>query len=262
MPNRQARLLVQSTHVNAVCYLLSTRIQQYLRFRVFYQPKIPSLNRHMLPPYGADWVHAPNFERLARRLRPSTPMRRIPSRSSTSSFTILTFPSRTTIGRGTFRFRRIGVRCRRITALSTPLFIWDPRSGAQNVRRQSLVQTIDLPATLLEYFGLPVPPDMQGVPLRRAIADDTPVREAGLFGVHGAHVNVTDGRYVYMRAPATPDNAPLYEYTHMPTHMKHTFAPKELQKIDLQPPFAFTKGCPTMRIDAHTRAGQCRDPRT
>ncbi len=26
-----------------------------------------TLNRHMLPPYGCDWVHAPNFERLARR---------------------------------------------------------------------------------------------------------------------------------------------------------------------------------------------------
>tara|TARA_Y100001934_G_C11921427_1_gene571400 strand:+ start:121 stop:546 length:426 start_codon:yes stop_codon:yes gene_type:complete len=26
-----------------------------------------SLNRHMLPPYGCDWIHAPNFERLAQR---------------------------------------------------------------------------------------------------------------------------------------------------------------------------------------------------
>ena len=26
-----------------------------------------SLNRHMLPPYGCDWVHAPNFRRLAER---------------------------------------------------------------------------------------------------------------------------------------------------------------------------------------------------
>ena len=26
-----------------------------------------SLNRHMLPPYGCDWVHAPNFSRLAQR---------------------------------------------------------------------------------------------------------------------------------------------------------------------------------------------------
>ena len=24
-----------------------------------------TLNRHMLPPYGCDWVHAPNFSRLA-----------------------------------------------------------------------------------------------------------------------------------------------------------------------------------------------------
>ena len=26
-----------------------------------------SLNRRMLPPYGCDWVHAPNFDRLSRR---------------------------------------------------------------------------------------------------------------------------------------------------------------------------------------------------
>ena len=26
-----------------------------------------SLNRHMLPPYGCDWIHAPNFDRLATR---------------------------------------------------------------------------------------------------------------------------------------------------------------------------------------------------
>src|SRR5260221_461412 len=26
-----------------------------------------TLNRHLLPPYGGDWVHAPNFSRLAER---------------------------------------------------------------------------------------------------------------------------------------------------------------------------------------------------
>src|SRR5688500_7442970 len=26
-----------------------------------------TLNRHMLPPYGCEWVHAPNFRRLAER---------------------------------------------------------------------------------------------------------------------------------------------------------------------------------------------------
>ena len=29
-----------------------------------------SLNRHMLPPYGCDWTHAPNFARLAQRTVP------------------------------------------------------------------------------------------------------------------------------------------------------------------------------------------------
>ncbi|MCP4640033.1 MAG: sulfatase-like hydrolase/transferase, partial [bacterium] len=54
----------------------------------------------------------------------------------------------------------------------TPLFIWDPRCGRQGERCPCLVQTIDLPATLLEYFDMALPPDMQGVPLRETIAAD------------------------------------------------------------------------------------------
>ena len=135
----------------------------------------------------------------------------------------------------------------------TPLFIWDPRCGKRNERRQSLVQTIDLPATLLEYFGVERPADMQGVPLRETIANDKPVRKAGLFGLHGSHVNVTDGRYVYMRAPARSENAPLYNYTHIPTHMKHTFTIEEMRTAELAEPFSFTKGCRTMRIKATAR---------
>jgi arylsulfatase A-like enzyme len=135
----------------------------------------------------------------------------------------------------------------------TPLFIWDPRCGLKGERRRALVQTIDLPATLLEFFGAPLPKDMQGAPLRAVLLNDTPVREAGLFGVHGGHVNVTDGRYVYMRAPARPENDPLYEYTLMPTHMNCMFAPEELQNIELAEPFSFTKDCRTMKIAADGR---------
>jgi hypothetical protein len=137
----------------------------------------------------------------------------------------------------------------------SPLFIWDPRCGCQNQQRASLTQTIDLPATLLEFFGLPLPPNMQGVPLKETIADDTPVREAGLFGLHGGHVNVTGGRYVYMRAPATPDIQPLYNYTLMPTHMRARFSVEELQAVDLADPFPFTKGCRTLRIPAQRGPG-------
>ncbi|UUZ87340.1 hypothetical protein LJK88_21725 [Paenibacillus sp. P26] len=77
-----------------------------------------------------------------------------------------------------------------------PLFIWDPRSGKRNERRQSLVQTIDLAPTLLHYFGEDIPADMQGKVLQDTIDRDKPVRQAAIFGLHGGHVNVTDGRYV------------------------------------------------------------------
>ena len=129
-----------------------------------------------------------------------------------------------------------------------PLFIWDPRAGIAGERRGSLVQTIDLPATLLEYFDIELPPDMQGVPLRETIVSDAPVREAALYGVHGGHVNVNDGRHVYMRAAAIGDNQPLYNYTLMATHMRHRARVEELQDIALQAPFSFTKDCQTMRI--------------
>ncbi|MET8381197.1 sulfatase [Streptomyces microflavus] len=131
-----------------------------------------------------------------------------------------------------------------------PLFVWDPRARAAGEHRQALVQTIDLAPTLLDYFDVEVPADMQGAPL--PVAADTGVREAGLFGIHGGHVNITDGRYVYMRAPATPRNAPLEEHTLMPTHMRGRFSPAELTGATLAEPFTFTKGVPTLRTRGRT----------
>ncbi|UCH26544.1 MAG: sulfatase [Trueperaceae bacterium] len=137
---------------------------------------------------------------------------------------------------------------------NTPLFIWDPRSGGRGEMRDSVVQLIDIPATLLEYFGVARPEDMQGKVLKETIADDTPVRREGLFGAFGSHVNYTDGRRVYMRAP-TPENTPLYEYTLMPTHLRSRFCVEELQETELAPPFEFTKGCPVMKIEGEVWAG-------
>ncbi len=129
-----------------------------------------------------------------------------------------------------------------------PFFIWDPRSKIAGERRRSLVQNIDVPATILEYFGLDRPADMQGQPLRDAVASDAPVRAAALYGGHGGHVNVTDGRHVYMRAAEREDNQPLYNYTLMATHMRYRYPPEDLQALALAQPFTFTKGCQTMKI--------------
>ncbi|MFI7148753.1 sulfatase [Nonomuraea sp. NPDC050022] len=132
--------------------------------------------------------------------------------------------------------------------IHTPLFVWDPRAAqAAGERRSALVQTIDFGPTLLDWFGLPRPPDMQGRPLAETVAADRQVREAALFGAFGGHVSVTDGRHVYMRAPATAANAPLAEYTLMPTHMMARFRPEELRDAELAAPFAFSKGVPVLR---------------
>jgi len=130
----------------------------------------------------------------------------------------------------------------------TPFFIWDPRCGKQDERRQALVQpSIDLGPTLLEFFGVEQTDDMLGQPLAQAVADDTPVRDAGIFGIFGGQVNVTDGRYVYMRA-GNEKNSPLNDYTLMPTNMRHTFGPREFDGVTLAEPFNFTKGVKTMKL--------------
>jgi arylsulfatase A-like enzyme len=136
--------------------------------------------------------------------------------------------------------------------IHTPLFVWDPRSRVRGERRQSLVQTIDLGPTLLEYFGVDRTPDMMGRPLRETVATDAPVREAGIFGAFGGQVSVTDGRYVYMRACATPSNQPLHEHTLMPTHMRGHFQPRELRGAELVAPFGFTKEVPLLKVPGFT----------
>ena len=130
----------------------------------------------------------------------------------------------------------------------TPFFVWDPRAKIAGERRAALVQpSIDLGPTLLEFFGLEPTPDMQGRPLAPVIADDTPIRDAGLFGIYGGQVNVTDGRYVYMRATADAD-APIYEYTFMPTQMTRMFPLEPLRSTEIAEPFSFMKGCRPMRL--------------
>lgn len=138
---------------------------------------------------------------------------------------------------------------------NTPLFIWDPRSKVKGERRKSLVQTIDLPVTLLDFFGLQPTKDMQGKSIRPVIERDQPIREAGLFGIHGSHICCTDGRYVYMKAAQNPFNKPLYNYTLIP-HGFFMFSHDVIRTLDVVPPFTFTKDCRLMRFDASTTYGE------
>lgn len=146
--------------------------------------------------------------------------------------------------------------------IHTPLFVWDSRAQQAGTRNDALVQTIDFGPTLLDYFGQQLTPSMQGRPLsdvmgtpetvdavEGATAAD-PIRDGALFGIHGGHVNVTDGRYVYMRSCATDDNMPLSEYTLMPTNMRGRFSVETLAHAELVPALPFTKGLSVLRVPA------------
>ncbi len=129
-----------------------------------------------------------------------------------------------------------------------PMFIWDPRSKKCGERRKSLVQNIDMAPNILRYFGIEPPKDMQGFDLERTIRDDTPVREAALFGIHGGHVNVTDGRYVYMRGWVEGGEACHYNYTLTPMHIHTRFSVEELGQAEYVDGFSFTKGLKVLKV--------------
>lgn len=131
-----------------------------------------------------------------------------------------------------------------------PMFIWDPRYKGKNEKSDELVQLIDIAPTLLEYFDMEIPKEMTGKPIQAGLKDTTRDKDVALFGFHGGHINITDGKHVYMRGPISPSNKPLYEYTLMPTHMRERFAINELTDIQLEEPFNFTQGAKTMKIEA------------
>lgn len=129
-----------------------------------------------------------------------------------------------------------------------PLFIWDPRMGIQNVHRDALVQTIDLAPTLLNYFGLEPPPDMQGKSLKSVMECNEKIREYALFGQHGVHVNVTDGTYVYMRAAETGKEDCLFNYMVLPASYPGAVDTEVMRTAQLYPGFSFTKGSPVLQL--------------
>lgn len=94
-----------------------------------------------------------------------------------------------------------------------PLFIHVPGVGGGN-RSNALGTHVDIHATILDLMGCPAPRDMDGKSLVPGLrGEESNPRESLLTGWWGMHVNWTDGRHFYMRAPATKDNQPLYFYT-------------------------------------------------
>lgn len=135
-----------------------------------------------------------------------------------------------------------------------PLFIWDPRYGIMDETRSELVQTIDIAPTVLDFMNLPIPDSMLGKPLGDVLRSNKRIREYGIFGMFGSAVNITDGRYVYMRAVRHPENA-LIEHTLLPLRMNGYFSAKELQYAELSCDYSFLKGYRILKIPCMARRG-------
>lgn len=129
-----------------------------------------------------------------------------------------------------------------------PLFYWNPVQQHAGTRSDQLCQMCDLGPTFLKNRGIDIPASMIGEPL--AFSPDTASKrnkDACLFGIHGCYVNITDGRYIYMRRPRGDQ---LYNYTLMPSNMKAAFPIQQLSEAQLHPGFSFTRGCPVLRVPA------------
>lgn len=135
----------------------------------------------------------------------------------------------------------------------TPLFIYDPVSK-QTGKNESLVQTIDIAPTILDYCGIAKTKDMQGISLLDTIRHGTPVHDAIIYGVFGSQITCVSEEYKYILSP-NEQNWPLYHYLLMPTHMRSMYAPGEFEGMELSEPFSFTKGIRLMKLADHNYIG-------
>ncbi len=131
-----------------------------------------------------------------------------------------------------------------------PFFIWDPRVKIKNEERNALAQTIDIAPTLLDFYNAEIPKEVQGRPLLETVKSDKKIHDAILFGIHGGQLNITDGRYLFMKSP-NKNNSPLFNYTLMPTHMRDLFSDEELKTMEIANGFSFTNGNKVMKFDAN-----------
>jgi arylsulfatase A-like enzyme len=94
-----------------------------------------------------------------------------------------------------------------------PLLVHLPGGRHAGQRYSVLTQNIDLMVTVLDYHGVAAPPVVQGRSWKNL--PDHPDSFEGrsvLYGWFGQTVNLSDGQYTYLRAPANPANQPLFRH--------------------------------------------------
>lgn len=127
-----------------------------------------------------------------------------------------------------------------------PFFLYDPVTKKQNEVCHEVIQNIDVAATLLDFYQIEKPEEMLGTSILPMLKGEHG-RGYAFFGYHGSNINISDGRYVYMRSPIHKE-VEAFEYTLMPAHMSSPFSVSELSTLELHPAFDFTKGLSMLKI--------------
>ncbi len=115
-----------------------------------------------------------------------------------------------------------------------PLFVHLPGGLHAGERRSQLTQNIDLFPTLLEHFQVPFDHPIHGKSFLDIAQKNAPQkRNSAIFGWYGKAVNITDGKHVYFKAPASKENTPLYQYFLMPTEFHHRMGAYRFKDAEL-----------------------------
>lgn len=130
-----------------------------------------------------------------------------------------------------------------------PFFLHVPGYRNDPLNCREIAQTIDIAPTLLDYFELEIPENMEGKSLLNLLKKEEQNHATILFGVNGAQVCIFDGKYIYMRSSVNKSNLPLANYTLMPTKMRGFFSKDQLNKMELVQGTKFSNGIPMLRVD-------------
>ncbi len=94
-----------------------------------------------------------------------------------------------------------------------PFVAYHPDSRGGHLEVTDLTQTVDLFSTVLDVFGLPIPPQTHGRSLvPHLLGRGRPVRPVACYGKFGEAIQATDGTLTLHQWPPDEANAPLYWY--------------------------------------------------
>lgn len=113
-----------------------------------------------------------------------------------------------------------------------PMFLKLPGQQLAGETRSALTQNIDIMPTLLDLYQLEIPGAVRGHSLLEVIHNQqAQVRQTCIYGWHGSSINITDGRYTYLKAPDRTKL--LYNYCAMPSTLWRYLGTDACDKIEM-----------------------------